>query len=195
MERPERHIAKCRRPITHLFRSESPAPDTVLMRVVHRIGMGPGCASSDSRSVVRRSACSLESAVTARAALRVWRGSAELPAILCCVVQLLVLVPPRASAPHRLGADSVLAALRVTRPASGGEATPAPAEFQSLPLSCDRDGQCARSPAPDAVLNLLAVRAAITEHTDPPRCRERGCKDRPAGTPMSVHAPPTLPSG
>ena len=130
MDRLERHIAKCSRSITHLFSSESPAPDTVLMRVVHRIGMGPGCASSDSRRVVRRSACSLESAATARAALRVWRGSAGLPAILCCVVQLPVLAPPRASALRRFGARS---ALRVTRPAPGGEATPAPAEFQSLP--------------------------------------------------------------
>lgn len=142
--------------MTHLFNSESPAPDTVLMRVVHRIGMGPGCTSSDSRSVVRRSACSLESAGTARAALRVWRGSTGLPAILCCVAQLRVLVPPLASAQccagSMLARSSVLCASPVQRLVARRRLRQRSLKHS---LSCDRDGQCARSPVPDAVLSLL----------------------------------------
>lgn len=116
--------------MTHLFRSESPAPDTVLTRVVHRIGIGPGCTSRDSRSVARRSACSLESAGTARAALRVWRGSTGLPAIVVlCSCRCSF---PRASA-QLLARSSVLCA------------SPVYGRSFNHSLSCDRDGQYALS--------------------------------------------------
>lgn len=74
-------MAKWRRSSTHLLRSESFAPDTVLMRVVQRIGMGLGLASRDSRKTARRSACFLESAGTWSAAESALRGSNEFPAI------------------------------------------------------------------------------------------------------------------
>lgn len=66
----ERHIAKCKRSNTQRFNRESFAPVTFLMRVVHKMGIGWGRASRDSRKVERRVACSSESGGAAKAAER-----------------------------------------------------------------------------------------------------------------------------
>ena len=91
-------MAKCSRSNTHLFRTESPAFDKVLMSVPQRTGIGLGCASRCSRSVLSTSACSFESEGAARAADNVWRGSKGAVAMLFVQllkqssVQLLVLL-------------------------------------------------------------------------------------------------------
>lgn len=61
---------------------ESPAPDKVLMSVVQRIGIVPGWISSASRSALRRSDCSFESAGAANAAESACNGSTCVLAML-----------------------------------------------------------------------------------------------------------------
>ena len=68
-------IAKCKRSRTQRFSNDSPAPVRVLIKVVHRIGMGLGWASRFSRKTLSRSDCSFELGGTAKAAERACNGS------------------------------------------------------------------------------------------------------------------------